>query len=370
MVDTGATISCLPEKGIIMTKLRPKLIAANLNVKLADETVTHVDKKVDLHVKPIYSAPNEGYKVVPFYITNNCTNIFRHEALIGLNAFKLFNLTVSCLDHTVQIHYNGRCIGRELPMKQDYKASISVDKTVEGACQEDIELRSILRRYKCVFTDLGPEPISGSPMRIITTHQRPIHAKQRHYSPDEILNMKPIIEDLKKKNFIEPACSGYAANSKLVKKKNGTWRMVINYIPLNAVTLRDSYVLPQISDIFGIVQGKRYFSTLDCTQGFYQILVDPRDKHKTGFSTPFGNFQFLRCPFGARNSCAAFQARMNQVFSDGMYTKCAIYVDDILVFGRDKAEHDRNLAWVLDRCAKFNVKIKLDKCCFAKQEVQ
>lgn len=254
-------------------------------------------------------------------------------------------------------------------MPQDYKAAISVDGRVDKLHQDDVELRSILRKYREVFTDLGPQPIRGKPMRILTTHQRPIFAKQRHYCPDEIFNMKPIIEDLKKKGFIEPTSSGYAANSKLVKKKNGTYRMVINYIPLNAMTLRDSYVLPQISDILAIIQGKQYFSTLDCTQGFYQVLVDPRDKRMTGFSTPFVNFQFTRCPFGARNSCAAFQAQMNEVFAEGMYTKCSIYVDDILVFGIDKAEHDRNLAWVLDKCREFNVKIKLEKCCFARKEV-
>ena len=370
MIDTGATISCLPGKGIIMERCKPKVSPASLNVQLADDSYTHIDKKAELAVRPHHSAPHEGYKTAPFYIQDRCSHIFGHQALIGLNVFRLFNLHVISRDCKVSVYYNGKSIGKQIPMPQDYKASISVDRRLDDMRERDSELQSILKRYKQAFTDLGPLPIEGKPMRILTTHQKPIFAKQKHYSPEEIINMKPIIEELKKKGIIEPATSGYAANSKLVKKKNGSWRMVINYIPLNAVTLRDSYVLPQIQDIFGIIQGKEYFSTLDCTQGFYQILVDPRDKHKTGFSSPFGNFQFKRCPFGARNSCAAFQAQMNEVFTDGLYTRCAIYVDDILVFGKDKAEHDRNLAWVLARCTEYNVKIKLEKCCFRQKEVQ
>ena len=61
---------------------------------------------------------------------------------------------------------------------------------------------------------------------------------------------------------------------------------------------------------------------------------------------------------------------MNRIFHDRLYTRCVIYVDDILVFGRSREDHDHNLAWVLSKCQEFNVKIKLEKCCFAQKEVQ
>jgi ribonuclease HI len=370
MIDTGATISCLPEKGLIMKRCSPKTSSANLNVKLADDSYSHMSEKTEVTLKPMNASENEAYQRAQFYIQKGATEIFGHQALIGLNVFSLFNLHITSSNCIIQVHYNGRSIGRQMQSPRAYKGSISVDRRMDHVGNTDPSLCSILRKYKAVFTDLGPLPITGKPMRILTMHQRPIFAKQKHYSPEEILNMSPIIEDLKKKGVIEAATSGYAANSKLVKKKNGTWRMVINYIPLNAVTLRDSYALPQIQDIFAAVQGNEFFSTLDCTQGFYQILVDPRDKHKTAFSSPFGNFQFKRCPFGARNSCAAFQAQMNEVFAEGLYTRCVVYVDDILVFGKDRLEHDRNLAWVLSKCAEYNVKIKLEKCRFKQTEVQ
>ena len=175
---------------------------------------------------------------------------------------------------------------------------------------------------------------------------------------------------LLEKGVIEPAKSGYAANSRIIRKKNGQGRLVINYIPLNAISHRDSYALPHVMDILGAVQGKQFFSSMDCTQGFYQIEVDSRDRHKTGFSTPFGNYQFKRCPFGARNSCAEFQAAMNRILHDGLFTRCVVYVDDILVFGETKEEHNINLRWVLEQCQQNNVKLKLEKCKFLQQEVE
>lgn len=76
-------------------------------------------------------------------------------------------------------------------------------------------------------------------MRFYTVHQRPIFTKLRHYTPEEIVAMKEHVNDLLKRDIIEPSNSGYAATSRIIKKKNGSGRLVINYIPLNSVTLRD-----------------------------------------------------------------------------------------------------------------------------------
>lgn len=113
-----------------------------------------------------------------------------------------------------------------------------------------------------------------------------------------------------------------------------------------------------------------FFSGHDCMSGFYQIDVNYKDRNKTAFSTPIGNFQIRRCPFGARNSGAKFHAEMDRIFRDGLYTKCVIFVDVILVFGKDKSTHDANLAWVLARCVEYNVKLKLEKCQSAQRPVQ
>lgn len=367
MIDTGATISCIPENGEIMKHARKRLEQANLQIKLADGSSTYVDKKVRLSTRPAGS--NTKPFLIPFYVQNNSSDIFGFQALIGLRHLKLFQLDITMNDGKVSIYHQNQLIGNESPTLSSISATVKVVDNISSRASDN-EVQTILKRYKRVFSELDDNPIVGKPMRIITVHQRPIFAKQRHYSFDEIIEIKDHVESLLKKNIIEPSNSGYAANSRIIRKKNGQGRLVINYIPLNAVTYRDSYVLPNISDILLAIQGKKYFSSLDCAQGFYQIEVDKSDRHKLAFSTPIGNFQFRRCPFGARNSCAEFQAAMNRIFREGLFSRCVIYVDDILVFGDTLDEHNRNLEWVLQRCAQSNVKLKIEKCNFLQTEVE
>lgn len=367
IIDTGATISFLPEHGIIVQQLSLSMREANVNIRLANGEATNVNKKTSAFIRPFgsHSTPVKA----TFYVNRNTNKILGHDALLGLKHLKLFELDIATRDGKILIYHHDRLIGHETPVPSDYTGGVKIDEPFFKVTS-DQEVVKILRRYKAAFTGLGEEPLRGKPMRIFTVHLRPVFAKQRHYNPDEVIQMKTHVKELLDKGIIEPTNSGYAATSRMIPKKTGAGRLVVNYIPLNAITLRDSYCLPHVSDILGVLQGNEFFTTMDCAQGFYQILVDERDRHKTAFSTPIGNFQFKRCPFGARNSCAYFQAEMNRIFAEGLYSKCVIYVDDILVFGKTRAEHDANLEWVLSKCVEFNVKIKLEKCSFACKEVE
>lgn len=366
IIDTGATISIVPEHGTIMAKLQPKPKQANVSLSMADEGIVHVNQQVSFNIRPA-TTQIKPIKVSMF-VANNTKTVLGHAALLGLDVLKQFDLNIKFNNNQVRMYHRDTVVGSETTTNKEYQASITVNSRFESLKLGD-ELNVILSRFSSVFSDVSVEPIKGEPMRFITTHSRPIHAPLRHYNKDEIIQMKAHVEGLLKQGIIEPSDSGYAAQSRIIPKKNGSGRLVINYIPLNASTIRNSYAGPHVHDIFGVIQGKQFFSVMDCSQGFYQIQVDPRDKHKTAFSTPLGNFQFIRAPFGARNSGAKFQSEMNRVLQDGLYTRCVVYVDDILVFGKDIHEHNRNLAWVLERCLLYNVKLKLEKCKFARKQV-
>lgn len=367
MVDTGATISCLPEYGEVLKHTCFSPEKTNVLVKMANGCDEHISAKVRAAIKPACSAVKP--RVAQFYIQSGAKDIFGYEALIGLKQLKLFDLDIITKNDKIKIYHQNKLIGQESLATAKISAGVKVIDKITPVVKDD-DIRHILSRFKSVFSDINERPINGKPMRFYTVHQRPIYAKQRHYTTEEVEAMKLHVKSLLDQGIIEPTISGYAATSRIIPKKNGTGRLVVNYIPLNAVTYRDSYALPHISDILGVLQGNKYFTTMDCAQGFYQIEVDSRDRHKTAFSTPVGNYQFKRCPFGARNSCAVFQAEINRIFFDGLYKRCVIYVDDILVFGKDRKEHNENLEWVLKQCSMFNVKIKLEKCHFAQEEVQ
>jgi len=171
------------------------------------------------------------------------------------------------------------------------------------------------------------------------------------------------LERLQRNQIIEPSCSPFAANCRLVQKKNGKQRLLVNYIPHNRVAIRDQYpLIPLISDIMGCLSGKKVFSTLDATEGFHQIGLNQKSRESTAFITPIGLYHYCRVPFGFINSPAIFQRAINEILRPGLFSKCVAYVDDILIFGKDAQEHDRNLQWVLDRCRMFNLKINSSKC--------
>ena len=168
----------------------------------------------------------------------------------------------------------------------------------------------------------------------------------------------------------DEAESPWAAPIVLVKKKDGTIRLCIDYRLLNQVAARSSYPLPKINEIFAVLQDMRYFSSLDLAKGFRQIRVAEEDRCKTAFTTPYGQYQFNRLPFGLNSSPGAFQSVMTRALGDLLWTNCVVYVDDILIFTETIEQHRQVLHKVLQRLAKADLKIKLDKCDIARTQLQ
>jgi hypothetical protein len=122
----------------------------------------------------------------------------------------------------------------------------------------------------------------------------------------ELAEMKKQLEDLVKAGFVQPSKSPYGAPVLFVKKKDGTQRMCIDYRALNNVTIKNSYPLPRVDELFDRLQGTRYFSKIDLRSGYHQIRIVPEDVHKTAFRTRYGHFEFLVLPFGLTNAPGMF----------------------------------------------------------------
>jgi len=187
-------------------------------------------------------------------------------------------------------------------------------------------------------------------MRIRLTEREIPKARLRRQSPEDTEAISEQVESMLMRGVIEKACGPYSANCHLVPKKNCTKRLVIDYIPLNANSVKDHYPMPQIADILAHLSDAKYYCALDCTEEFWQIPVAEHDRPKMAFITPKGMFQFRRCPFGFTNAPATYQRTMNEIFQQGLYKRCVVYIDDILVYGRTKQETLENLAWVLNKC--------------------
>lgn len=231
-------------------------------------------------------------------------------------------------------------------------------------------LNKLIECYKDVFArKLNGSTMNVPPAQVQLTTAEPVTCRYRPRCQEEIREIGEALEHLHTNGIIEPSISPYSANCRLVPKKNGKQRLIINYMKLNSVTVRDEYPIPNISEIMGALQGHKIFSVLDATEGFHQLKMDERNRHVTAFTTPFRSFQYTRVPFGMTNSPAIFQRAINSVLVSGLYKKWCAYIDDIIVFGRTQAEHDANLRWVLDKCRQANLKINPAKCQLSKPEV-
>ena len=181
--------------------------------------------------------------------------------------------------------------------------------------------------------------------------------------------LKAEIDKLQKAGAFVPSTSLFANPTMLVKKKDGSMRLCIDYRKLNAVIKKDAHPLPRIEDIFDTLTGSKYFCTLDLAMGYHQVEMHPDNREKTAFSTPFGLFQYNVMPFGLAPATATFMRLMTIVFSGILYSTCLAYLDDIIFFGRNYVKMLCRLDPALERLKQANLKFKPSKCAFGKTSV-
>lgn len=211
--------------------------------------------------------------------------------------------------------------------------------------------------------------------KILTSDDIPVYTKSYRYPHHFIKDVEEQVQEMLDNGIITHSVSPYSSPIWVVPKKTDASgkrkvRVVIDYRKLNEKTVNDKYPIPQIEDILDHLGKSVYFSTLDLKSGFHQIEMDPKHKEKTAFSTNKGHFEFTRMPFGLKNAPATFQRAMNNILGDYIGKICYVYLDDIVIVGRNLNEHLKNLALVLKRLSEFNLKIQLDKCEFLKKETE
>ncbi|KMQ89017.1 enzymatic polyprotein endonuclease reverse [Lasius niger] len=108
-------------------------------------------------------------------------------------------------------------------------------------------------------------------------------------------------------------------------------RVIVDFRQLNNLTIGDSFLLPNITDILDQLGNVKYFTTLDLASGYHQIPMAERDKNKTAFSTPYGHYELNRMPFGLKNASATFQRLMNSVLMGIQGLRCLVYLDDTYI---------------------------------------
>jgi len=174
--------------------------------------------------------------------------------------------------------------------------------------------------------------------------------------------IKKQVQELIKKGVIRPSTSPCGSLIVLVPKKDGTWRMCIDYRALNKVMVKNRYPLPRIDDLLDHFKNAIYFTKLDLHSGYHQIRIVESDIWKISSKTKQGLYEWLVMPFGLCNAPSTFMRVMNDVFHPFIDDFFIVYLDDIIVFSKSWDDHVIHVKKVLDVLRKEKLYVKMSKC--------
>jgi hypothetical protein len=166
------------------------------------------------------------------------------------------------------------------------------------------------------------------------------------------------------KGYIRFNVSPWGESVLFVKKKDGTLRLCIYYRQLNKVTIKNKYPLPRIDDLFDQLGGSSIFSKIDLRYGYHQIRIKDEDIHKTAFRMRYGHYEFVVVPFGLTNAPATFMCLMNNVVGKFLNKFVLVFIDDILIYSKNRGEHEKHLRLVLQVLREHQLYAKFSKCDF------
>lgn len=176
--------------------------------------------------------------------------------------------------------------------------------------------------------------------------------------------------DLLKSGFITHSQSHFASSVLLVKKKDNSWRLCVDFRYLNSLTVKHEYPIPIIDELLDELHGSKFFSKIDLRSGYFQILMNPKHRFLTAFKTHQGHYEFIVMPFGLCNAPATFQSLMNQVFEGQLRKFVLVFFDDILIYIPSWESHLQHLDIVLSILCQQQLYAKQSKCDFGKQSIE
>ena len=238
-------------------------------------------------------------------------------------------------------------------------ADVHINPCLEASRQA--QLVKLLEQYSDIFTDV-PGSTDLAEHRIELSSSDPVRLRPYPLPYNMRVVVEKEVQDMLKLGVIEPTSSPYSSPLHLVRKKDGSFRPVVDFRRLNRVTVFDAEPMPNIDEIYSKLASARVFSKLDFTKGYWQIPMRAEDKVKTAFTSTAGSFQFIRMPFGLVNSGATYNRMMRRLL-DGQ-AQVDSFVDDVLVHTANWEEHLVVLGQAFHRIRDAHLTVKPSKCAF------
>ncbi|GJS66893.1 reverse transcriptase domain-containing protein [Tanacetum coccineum] len=382
LFDTGADRSFVSYAFSKYIDIHPTTLDTNYSVELADGkslTTNTILRGCTLNLQ------NHLFKIDLLPI-----ELGSFDVIVGMDWMAEHRAEVVCYEKYIRVPYGNDMLivqGERSGVKNESRleviSSIRTQKYIDQGCQvflvqmmkkEETEIPE--RRIKDVpvvrnFPEVFPEDLPGlPPTRQVEFHielipgAAPVARAPYRLAPAEMKELAEQLKELSDKGFIRPSSSPWGAPILFVKKKDGSFRMCIDYRELNKLTVKNRYPLPRIDDLFDQLQGSNIYSKIDLRSGYHQLRVREEDIPKTAFRTRYGHYEFRVMPFGLTNAPAVFMDLMNRVCKPHLDKFVIVFIDDILIYSRNEKEHKEHLKTILELLKKEELYAKFSKCEF------
>ncbi|XP_071705189.1 uncharacterized protein [Rutidosis leptorrhynchoides] len=294
------------------------------------------------------------------------------DVIVGMDWMSKVGAEVVCAKKAIRIPGKDKMpvmiYGEKGDSKLKLISCLKAKKCLEKGCYAILaHVNKVEKEEKCIndvpvardFPEVFPEELPGLPPFRSVEFQidlvpgaAPVARAPYRLAPSELKELQSQLKELLDRGFIRPSTSPWGAPILFVKKKDGSFRMCIDYRELNKLTIKNQYPLPRIDDLFDQLQGSCVYSKIDLRSGYHQLRVKEEDIPKTAFRTRYGHYEFLVMPFGLTNAPAVFMDLMNRVCSPYLDKFVIVFIDDILIY------------------SKKQLYAKFSKCAFWLKEVQ
>ncbi|GJR68390.1 putative reverse transcriptase domain-containing protein [Tanacetum coccineum] len=346
LFDTGADRSFVSNTFSALINITPTTLESHYDVELADGKI--------IGVNTIIRGCTLNFMNHPFNIDLMPVPLGSFDVIIGMDWLTKYHGVIICDEKIVH--------GCDV-----FLAHITTKEAKDKSKGKRLEDVPIVKDFPEVF----PEDLSGIPPARQVEFQidlvpgvAPVARAPYRLAPSEMKELAKQLQELSDKGFIRPSSSPWGAPVLFVKKKDRSFRMCIDYRELNKLTVKNRYPLPRIDDLFDQLQGSSIYSKIDLRSGYHQLRVREEDIPKTAFRTRYGHYESQVMPFGLTNAPAVFMDLMNRVCKPYLDKFVIVFIVDILIYSKNKEEHEEHLKLILELLKKEELYAKFSKCEF------